>query len=164
MNQESLESELHAQGRVVAVDGKTAWVEIEPPTSGCMGCAAKSSCHGSALQRLVKRWQTCVPAAHDHALQTHDQVVVAMSLKAFYLATFALYFIPIFLLVVGMLLSVPVVSFWQLSPYADGLAAIGAAFGLVLGIGINRLIMARQFGNGLFQLNVIGIAEKDVAG
>lgn len=124
--------------RVVAVDGRLAWLEPEQTTS-CGGCMSASACGmGGNARRLAARRFSLV---NEYDLRVGDRVVVGVTEGALVKAAGAAYGLPLLGLVAGLLLS-------RALDASDGAGALAALAGLVLGLLLSRLRAARLSARG----------------
>lgn len=125
---------IEEHGRVVDVDADGIWVEVHKQ-SACAGCSAKAGCG----QRLVaeatagKRVVVCVENPNRRPVAVDDAVVIGIAEGAFMKASLLLYLIPLLTLftLAGLVSQTGV---------AEGFVILAALVGLLLGLGLVRLI------------------------
>jgi sigma-E factor negative regulatory protein RseC len=106
--------------RVVRVEGDTAWVTSQAPTS-CGACGGKG-CGSSVFARLVHGQEADYPVANLIEARAGDPVVVGIPDGALFQATLAGYLVPLALLILGALLG---------SRQGDAGAVLGAMLGMM---------------------------------
>ncbi|OAN52733.1 Fis family transcriptional regulator [Paramagnetospirillum marisnigri] len=119
--------------RVVAVDGGRAWLEPEETTS-CGTCHSAGLCSigkdgGNAKRLAAKRF----PLPGDLDLRVGERVVVGISEGTLLRGAATAYGLPLVTLLAGGILGQEVYR-------TDSMAAAGAVAGLVLGLGLARLV------------------------
>ncbi|RAU21578.1 Fis family transcriptional regulator [Paramagnetospirillum kuznetsovii] len=124
---------LEGFARVVAVEGGRAWLEPEETTS-CGTCHSAGLCSigkdaGNAKRMAAKRFQ--LPG--DLGLKVGERVVVGISETALVKGAATAYGLPLIALLAGGILG-------QEFYATDGMAALGAFGGLVVGLGLARLL------------------------
>lgn len=119
--------------RVVAVEGGRAWLEPEETTS-CGTCHSAGLCSigkdgGNAKRKAAKRFQ--LPG--DLGLRVGERVVVGIAEGTLLRGAATAYGLPLLTLLGGGILGQELYA-------TDGMAALGAASGLVLGLGLAKLL------------------------
>lgn len=90
-------------GKVVALDGKTAWVETQR-TSACDSCSAKSGCGHSALAKLGQK-HVHMQAWSDLMLNIGDRVVVGVPEDVLMKSSLLAYLMPLLGMLGGALIA-----------------------------------------------------------
>ena len=140
------------RGRVVAVEDDALWVETIQQSS-CSSCSAKKGCGQGLMNSLHdgRRNQVRVfldgQSAGDYPVGS--DVDIAIPESALLGGAFIVYLLPLLTMFVGMAM----VSQWYQS---DGLAALGAVLGFLLGLMGVRLHAWGSRNNPRFQPKVLG--------
>ncbi|MBY4676782.1 SoxR reducing system RseC family protein [Marinobacterium arenosum] len=128
---------IEERGRVVDVDADGVWVEVHKQ-SACASCSARAGCG----QRLVaeatagKRVVICVENPHQRPVTVEDSVVIGIAEGAFMKASLLLYLIPLIALFV-------LAGLVSQAGVAEGFVILAALVGLLLGLGLVRLVGRR---------------------
>lgn len=135
---------------VLSREENRLWVAAER-TSACASCKAKAGCGTSLLVKLGSD-RVVVPAIipehlSDLTFDEGDEVELAVDRYAFVKVSLLMYLVPLLGLLLGVLL-----SFSQ----QDGIVAVCAAFGLLAGSGLVRLLLARWRDDEMLQPIVLG--------
>lgn len=109
--------------RVTRIEGETAWVRVESPSS-CGACAGKG-CGSSVYARLLNPREPEYPVENQIHACTGEAVVIGIEDGAILKAVFAGYLLPLALLLAGALFG----NFW-----GDAGSALGAVAGLLLAV------------------------------
>jgi sigma-E factor negative regulatory protein RseC len=118
--------------RVVAVTGKTAWLEPEQTTS-CGGCASAGLCGSKGIGTVASRLELRrFPLANDPGLRVGERVVVGVSERALLKASGTAYAIPL-----ATMLGAGGLAQWAAG--RDVVTMIGMAAGLAVGLAAARL-------------------------
>lgn len=135
--QDSAEPLVEGIARVVALDGKTAWLEPEPAAS-CSGCLSLASCgsKGSARGLAARRF----PLEGNHRLRVGERVVVGLPESAVLRASSVAYAVPL-----ATMIGAGMVAQALGAGDAGGAAAIlgGLGVGLVIAWGLARRLSGR---------------------
>lgn len=118
--------------RVVRVEGETAWVLTNAPTS-CGACGGKG-CGSSIFARMLHRDDPEYPVGNLIAARAGDDVVVGIPDGALLQATLSGYLVPLALVVLGAILA---------ARWGDAGAVAGAGVGLLLAFAWLRRARAR---------------------
>lgn len=89
--------EEHAE--VVSIEGDEIWVETQR-RSTCSSCAMQSGCGTSALEKVLGQRRTRVRVVSDQFLRVGDMVTIGVPESAFLRGTFAVYGVPLLLMLV----------------------------------------------------------------
>lgn len=126
---------------VVAVEGKTVWLEPEQ-TSSCGGCATSSTCAAKGMGTVSSRLEDRrFPLANDAGLVVGEKVVVGIQNNTLVQGSFIAYGIPL----ATMWLAAGVAQFFA---GKDMVTMAAMAAGLAFGLGIARLGAARLSARG----------------
>lgn len=122
-------------GRVVAIEGDSAWVEIER-RSACSQCSVSSGCGTSVLSQWFGRRSSRIRVPNQFALKQGDTVKVGVSDQALLKAAFLAYLVPLLAMIVASMLAAGAGA-------SDGVTALFAVAGLVVGLLTLRSISQR---------------------
>ena len=111
-------------GKVVALDGKTAWVETQR-TSACDSCSAKSGCGHSALSKLGQK-HVHMQAWNELILDIGDLVVVGVPEDILMKSSVLAYLMPLLGMLGGALIADQLQA-------GDLLTAVSGLVGLLAG-------------------------------
>ncbi|MEO5375062.1 MAG: SoxR reducing system RseC family protein [Alphaproteobacteria bacterium] len=125
--------------RVVALEGRTAWLEPEQ-TSACGGCKSAGVCGatGSTASRLLARR---FPLDNTAGLTVGERIVVGTYEGTLLQASLIAYALPL-LIMIGAAVTA------QALTGSDGASAAGAIGGLAVGVGLARLGAGRLTARG----------------
>lgn len=123
---------IEIKGRVIAIASDHARVAIEQDEH-CASCGARGACHGSTPAQVI---DVCL----DSGMQVGDQISLGMSEATVARSAILAYLVPPVCLVACAGLTNSLF-------HSDGMSILGAALGLVLGLGVVRY-MTRFFGPG----------------
>ncbi len=128
--------------RVVAVDDGRAWLEPEETTS-CGTCHSAGLCSigkngGNAGRLAAKRF----PLPGELGLRVGERVVVGISEGALLRGAATAYLLPLVILLAGGILGQELYG-------TDSMAATGAVGGLVLGLGLARVVANQLSARGV---------------
>lgn len=134
-------------GRVVALDGTSAWVETLRQSS-CSKCNARAGCgHGilntakpGASRAVV---QARLPAPRAFELGIHDTVEIALPESHFLRGVALLYAFPLLMAVGAALLGERFVPTGAAQAAMDLRVALSAISGLIVGLAVVRLVSNR---------------------
>jgi sigma-E factor negative regulatory protein RseC len=112
---------IETPARVVRVDGDTAWVRAESPTS-CGACGGKG-CGSSLYARMLHPREPEYPVANLIAARPGEAVIVGVADGAVLRAVWHGYLLPLLLLLLGAMLG---------ATWGDGWAVAGGVAGLAL--------------------------------
>lgn len=119
--------------RVVRVEGDTAWVQVEAPSS-CGACGGRGCGSGTVFGQLFHARPPAYPVDNTIAAQAGDSVIVAVAEGALLRSALRGYGVPLALLLLGAALG---------SALAGEVGSmLGALAGLVLGALSMRFVMA----------------------
>lgn len=107
--------------RVMRIEGGTAWVRSESPSS-CGACGGKG-CGNSLYAKVLHPREPEYPVDNPIGAEIGEAVVIGIEDGAVFRAVLSGYLIPLVLLLAGAMLG---------SRWGDGYAAAGALAGLVL--------------------------------
>jgi len=117
---------------VVEVRRDHVLVEVERRSS-CDSCQAKSGCGTGVLSKVLGKKRSQVLVLRDRELKVGDQVIIGLQEKAMLKGSFAVYFVPLLLMLFFAILGV--VLGRQLNVQSpDDLSVILALLGLSLGV------------------------------
>lgn len=146
---------LTENGRVVAIDGDSVWVETLRG-SACGSCSARSGCGHDMMNRVAAGSSRGIVRARRSTgfslpLAVHDSVTLALPESSFLAAASTLYLAPLLSTLAGALTANRLAGSAGLSPAGSDLTALaGAALGLAIGLGLAR-VLARRAGAGSFE-------------
>ncbi|MFN3594524.1 MAG: SoxR reducing system RseC family protein [Thiobacillaceae bacterium] len=112
---------IETTARVTRLQGDTAWVKVEAPTS-CGACGGKG-CGSALYARLLNPREPEYPVDNPIAAQPGDWVVIGIEDGAILSAAVRGYLLPLALLVIGAVAG---------SLLGEGAAVVGAGIGLAL--------------------------------
>ena len=144
--------------RVVGIDDDGLWVETKKQSS-CAQCAAKYGCGQKLLTEHLGEDLTCIKAFFREPTVSKpwlvgEQVLIGVSERAFLLASFVAYMLPL----AGLILAAVVAS--QVFQ-AQWLVAVSAFCGLLLGGGFAWLFSLKRAGSEVFNAVVMGPLSSD---
>lgn len=131
---------VEAEARVVAVEGKVAWLQPEHRT-GCGACASASICGAATLARAAgggpagRLAARCVPVAADR-LAVGDRIVLGLRDDALARAALTAYALPLAVMLGAALLA-------ELASGREWASPVAMAGGLALGLAVARRVGAR---------------------
>lgn len=138
-------------GRVVGIEDKALWVETIR-RSTCGSCAAQKGCGQGLMNKATdgRRNQLRVLLGSQSADAFHldDEVEISIPERALITGAMMVYLLPLLSMIAGMALA---------SQYAssDGVAAVGALLGFVLGMVLVRLHAMYIQNKPAFQASVV---------
>ena len=115
--------------RVMRLEGNTAWVRVESPTS-CGACAGKG-CGSSVFARLLHAKEPEYPIENRIGVRSGEAVVLGIEDGAILKAVSAGYMLPLVLLLVGAL-------------FGSAAGDLGAALGALAGLGLSVYWLRRR--------------------
>lgn len=124
------------QGRVVAVNGDSAWVRTIR-AKACDSCSVRGGCGQKVLASASGGRANQVLVRNHLGARVGDEVTIAIEESALLRASLLVYALPLGLMLAG------VVAGQQWLPGQDAGAITGALAGLGAGFGLSRLIQAR---------------------
>lgn len=143
-------------GRVLEVEGDWAWVACRRQVE-CARCAEGRGCGGGVLGRLLgDRLHKVRAATGSVAVTPGDQVLIGLGEDVVLRAAAAVYLVPLLLALAGGAVAT------GLTAGGDLAAIIGAACGLVLGLGWARGYSRRSAADASF--NPVILRRTDGAG
>ena len=116
--------------RVVRVEGDTAWVEVEAPTS-CGACGGRGCGSSSVFGQLFRARPPAYPVDNAIAAQPGDSVIVAVAEGELLRSVWRGYGVPLLALLLGAVLGSRLAG------------EIGAMLGAMLGLGLGALPLRR---------------------
>lgn len=116
--------------RVVRVEGESAWVEVEAPTS-CGACGGRGCGSSSVFGQLFRVRPASYPVNNPIAAKVGDSVIVAVADGELLRAALRGYGLPLLLLLVGAMLGLALAG------------NVGSIAGAVLGLLLGALSMRR---------------------
>lgn len=119
---------LEETGRVVAVEGQTAWVETERKST-CHSCSVNKGCGSGVLARYRARALSQYSAINRAGAQVGDEVVLGIDENAVLRGSLAAYGVPMIGLLAGALFADS-----AFSGSGDLAAAAGSLVGLATGL------------------------------
>lgn len=125
---------IEENARVIAIEGKTAWVETQRQST-CGSCSAKNSCGSSLLERFVGQRSSRLSVSLEAKVKVGDEVVLGLEESSLLRGSFAMYMMPLLLMLfVAVISEVLLPASWLASETASilgGLAGLGLGlFGL----------------------------------
>lgn len=121
--------------RVVRVEGDSAWVEVEAPTS-CGACGGRGCGSSSVFGQLFRARPASYPVDNTIDAKVGDSVIVAVADGELLRAALRGYGIPLLLVLVGAMIGLALAG--------NTGSIVGAALGLLLGaLSMNRVGAAR---------------------
>lgn len=140
---------------VTALDGQHAWVQTQRE-SACESCSAQKGCGTSAVAKVVGKQYTQVRVLNTHKAIVGDLVKVALPEDMLLKSSFAVYMVPLALLLFGGMLADAYTTEHALNQW---FAVAGAGLGLVLGGVWLKLYAKRMAHNIRFQPVVIQVVQ-----
>lgn len=142
--------------RVVAIDNDGLWVETKKQSS-CAQCAAKYGCGQKLLTEHLGEDLTCIKAFfRERSISkpwlVGEQVVIGVSERAFLLASFIAYLLPLAALIAASVLASQLFQ-------AQWAVALSAFAGLMFGGALAWLFSLRRAGSEVFNAVVVGPAN-----
>jgi sigma-E factor negative regulatory protein RseC len=132
---------IEGTARVVAVDGRVAWLEPEQ-TGSCGGCAAAATCGSKGIGTLASRLEARrFPLDDAPGLAVGERVVVGVREDALVKASLTAYALPLVTMFAAGSLA-------QAATGRDGPTLAACVAGLALGLGIARLLARRLAASG----------------
>lgn len=126
-------------GRVIATQGRFAWVETQRH-SACGECSAQSGCGAALLDKAFGQRSNRIEVYNDIDLDVGEAVIVGVHETALLKGSAAAYLLPILLMLAGAIagaLAVPSAShaLVDVVSLGAGLAGLGAGLAWVRGFG-----------------------------
>lgn len=120
---------LEEVGRIIAVDGETAWVETERKST-CHSCSANKGCGSGVLSRFMGRTLGQYPVINRIGAKVGDEVVLGIDENAIIRGSLAAYGIPLASLLAGAFIADAAFA----AAGSDAAAALGGVSGLLAGL------------------------------
>ena len=115
------------RARVVAVAEGSVWVTTNR-RSACVACNTNKGCGAAALAKALGQRHIRIRAINHLPLHVGDEVVIAIDAHALLLGSFAVYLVPLLMLLLGAGLGV------FLFPGNEGMSVLLGAIGSIAGI------------------------------
>jgi sigma-E factor negative regulatory protein RseC len=146
--------------RVVAVEGRLAWVETGR-AGACNACAQGAGCGILSLAGLFGRRRPSFRVANPIDARVGDEVIVGVEEAALVNGSLLVYLLPL-LLLIGLAGVGDVVGKHMALQYAEGLSIVGGLGGMALGFaGIHRY-GRRVLRSGRYQPIIVRFAHRVV--
>ncbi len=123
---------IRESGVVVKIDGLSAWVETQRK-SACDNCSANKGCGSAVLSKVIGRKRNIVQVERIEGLLVGDHVVLAMHESALVKGSFAIYIVPLLLMLALALIGEALGQF-LFSAKTEAVTILFAAIGLGLGV------------------------------
>ncbi len=88
---------LEEQGRITRIEENFAWVEVARKP-GCSGCATKNECGTAVLAKTMRSKPVLIKTINVIAANVGDDVIVGIEQKVLMAGSFAVYAIPLLLM------------------------------------------------------------------
>jgi sigma-E factor negative regulatory protein RseC len=122
---------IEERARVIAIEGEVAWVETQRQST-CGSCSAKNACGSSLLERLVGQRSNQLAVSRIEGLQTGDEVVLGLEESSLLRGSFAVYMMPLLLMLLMAIIANAVLAGSQLA--SETASILGGLTGLGLGL------------------------------
>lgn len=119
---------IEESARVISVEDGLIWVETQRK-SVCGSCSAQKGCGTASLEKVLGRRRTQVMVLSQIAVSPGDEVMIGVQESALLRGSFALYGIPLLLMLLGAVIAEAVVLSQTELP-----VVMGALFGLLGGL------------------------------
>ena len=119
---------IEESARVISVDGEHIWVETQRK-SVCGSCSAQKGCGTASLEKVLGKRRTQVMVLSQIAVSPGDEVMIGIQESALLRGSFALYGIPLLLMLLGAVIAEALVLSQTELP-----VVMGALFGLLGGL------------------------------
>jgi sigma-E factor negative regulatory protein RseC len=122
---------IEEHARVIAIEGETAWVETQRKST-CGSCSAKNSCGSSLLERFIGKRSNRLAVARVADMEEGDEVVLGLEERSLLRGSFAVYMLPLLLMLLMAVISQTLLSDKWLS--SEAASILGGLTGLGLGL------------------------------
>jgi sigma-E factor negative regulatory protein RseC len=147
---------IEEQARIIAVEPGFAWVETQRQSS-CGQCNARSGCGTTVLSKVLGNKMARIRALNPQdEFQTGQQVVVGIAEGAFLRGALFVYMVPVLAMLVGA--SLPLLF----NVASDGVAIVGGAIGLLLGLRWVKRFSQRIADDQSYQAVVLRTVDLDL--
>lgn len=119
---------IETEGKVVAIEGEDALVEVQNNT-GCSSCSSNTSCGQSLLSGLFNREKKPIRISNNIQAKVGENVIVAFEARSLQNLSFLIYGLPLLFLLLGGMLA-------DTEPMSIGLGLLGMVIGLFV---VNRI-------------------------
>jgi sigma-E factor negative regulatory protein RseC len=116
---------------VIAIEGETAWVETYRQST-CGSCSAKNACGSSLLERFVGQRSNRLAVSRIEGIEAGDEVVLGLEESSLLRGSFAVYMMPLLLMLLMAVIAEAILSDGWLAPEAASI--LGGLTGLGLGL------------------------------
>lgn len=116
---------IEESAQVVSVDADHIWVETQR-RSVCGSCSAKKGCGTASLEKILGKRRTQIMVLSQVAVKSGDEVIIGIQESALIRGSFALYGLPLLLMVLGAVIGDAVMlSTSELPAVLGGLMGLG---------------------------------------
>lgn len=122
---------IEENARVIAIEGEIAWVETRRKST-CGGCSAKNSCGSSLLERFVGQRNNRLAVSRVADIHEGDEVVLGLDESKLLRGSFAVYMLPLLLMLLMAMLAPGLVPGQWLG--SEAASVLGGLSGLGLGL------------------------------
>jgi sigma-E factor negative regulatory protein RseC len=161
---------IEEHARVVAIEGEIAWVETQRKST-CGSCTAKNSCGSSLLERFVGQRSNRLAVTRVADIAEGDEVVLGLEESSLLRGSFAVYMLPLLLMLLMAVIAQTLLSDkWLASEAASilgGLAGLGLGLFWLKGYakralisGRFRPVVLRRIAGGR-QSNTVNVIERE---
>lgn len=139
---------IEEKAHVIAIKGDIAWVETRRKTT-CGSCSAKNSCGSSLLERFVGQRSNRLAVARVDDIEEGDDVVLGLEESSLLRGSFAVYMLPLLLMLLLSVLAQTLLSDKWLS--SEAASILGGLTGLGLGLFWLKTYAKRALIDGRFR-------------
>lgn len=154
---------IEERARVIAIEGKTAWVETQRQST-CGSCSAKNACGSSLLERLVGRRSNQLAVTPIEGMQAGDEVVLGLEENSLLKGSFAVYMLPLLLMLLMAIIAEALFADSRVT--SETVSILGGLAGLGMGLYWLKAYAKRALIEGRFRpvvLRRIAGERQDIA-
>jgi sigma-E factor negative regulatory protein RseC len=139
---------IEENARVIAIEGDIAWVETRRKST-CGSCSAKNSCGSSLLERFVGQRSNRLAVSRVDNIEEGDEVVLGLEESSLLRGSFAVYMLPLLLMLLLAVLAQTFLSDKWLA--SEAASILGGMVGLGLGLFWLKAYAKRALIDGRFR-------------